>query len=265
MVFVEAPCGVGFSYSDNEDDYYNNDRQTAIDNYSMIQAFFERFPQYRTNDLYLASESYGGHYMPTLAKEIVDQNTADVHPHLNLKGFAVGNPYTNFYSGIPASVVTYWGHQLISKPVWDELKGYCEGLSQLNNLYCGSMYATAFMEIGDLNHYALDYPVCLWDAQLNTFPIAKHGRAQRHWFMNHILDSIIAARAEEEDKDSDCMSSEGSKSVELIRQALKLGPVDCYEPCEQEYTTEYLAQLAVKEALHVNTDVVWVECSYTLR
>jgi len=33
--------------------------------------------------------------MPTWAAEIVSQNNSD----LNFKGFAVGNPYNNFYSG----------------------------------------------------------------------------------------------------------------------------------------------------------------------
>lgn len=61
MVFIEAPCGVGFSYSDVESDYTTGDAQTALDNYDMIQAFFGRFPEYSKNDMYISSESYGGH------------------------------------------------------------------------------------------------------------------------------------------------------------------------------------------------------------
>jgi cathepsin A (carboxypeptidase C) len=65
MFFVEQPCGVGFSYSlddrANSTDYRIGDDQAAIDNYNTIQEFFKRFPQYRSNDLYIASESYGGH------------------------------------------------------------------------------------------------------------------------------------------------------------------------------------------------------------
>ena len=65
MVFVEQPCGVGYSYSDNSDvDYHNNDAQAAVDNYFMIQEFLKRFPEYAGNSLYYTSESYGGHYMP---------------------------------------------------------------------------------------------------------------------------------------------------------------------------------------------------------
>ncbi|CAF1036712.1 unnamed protein product [Didymodactylos carnosus] len=63
FLFVESPIGTGFSYSDvPHRDYVEwTDLQTAQDNYFAIQAFFNKFPQYRTHDLYLSSESYGGH------------------------------------------------------------------------------------------------------------------------------------------------------------------------------------------------------------
>lgn len=132
MVFIESPCGVGFSYSlDTNRDYSNNDAQTAQDNYELIQEFLKRFPEYEKNPLYISSESYGGHYLPTWAKKIVTENdklknmssnsSADNgFPRvLNFKGFAVGNPYTNLYSGTGAMLETFWGRQLIPKSLWD--------------------------------------------------------------------------------------------------------------------------------------------------
>ena len=96
----------------------------------MIQAVLDRFPQYRSNKLYITSESYGGHYMPTLAKEIVDQNALGTQPVLNFKGLAVGNPATTFYSAIPAGLDTYWGHQLISQPLYDQYVQNCKTTGQ---------------------------------------------------------------------------------------------------------------------------------------
>ena len=141
MVFIESPCGVGFSFADDKEEALRpSDASTAKDNYALIQAFFDRFPEYRSNVLYLSSESYGGdnyphhryreislscilhmsqscpfpvlvlslpcpgnhssdlfcglgHYLPTLAKEIVDQNAQAAETGqtvLKLKGFAVG-------------------------------------------------------------------------------------------------------------------------------------------------------------------------------
>lgn len=59
-LFIESPVGVGFSYSDEADDYNANDASTALLNYNLIQAFLARFPDLRTNPFYISSESYGG-------------------------------------------------------------------------------------------------------------------------------------------------------------------------------------------------------------
>jgi carboxypeptidase C (cathepsin A) len=48
---------VGFSYSDEEDplaeggDYRTDDAIAAKDNYALVQAFLDRFPQYRKNEV----------------------------------------------------------------------------------------------------------------------------------------------------------------------------------------------------------------------
>jgi carboxypeptidase C (cathepsin A) len=58
IVFVEQPAGVGFSIR-NEDEGHarTSDAQSAMDNYQLIQAFFQRFPERRSNEFYLSSES----------------------------------------------------------------------------------------------------------------------------------------------------------------------------------------------------------------
>jgi hypothetical protein len=72
-------------------------------------------------------------YIPTLAKEIVDRNEAGQQPILsNFKGFLVGNPYTNFYSGIPSGMETFWGHQVVSKPLYDDYTKNCVNARPLN-------------------------------------------------------------------------------------------------------------------------------------
>lgn len=248
MVFIEQPCGVGFSYSDDPDtDYKTNDDQAANDNYALIQSFMDRFPQYRANDLYITSESYGGHYMPSLAKVIVDNNAADVTPLLNFKGFAVGNPATTFYSAIPASLDTYWGHQLISKPTWDNFNAACRS-GKPNLEECEMYFLKMYREVGNLNPYALDYPVCTEEDGLK-----KKGRNQRAWLVKNQLIAL---------KEKYQLSEQGLRS---FSRAVGLEPVAGYEPCEDDYMTSYLNQDKVKTALHVKSDIKWEDCSYTLR
>lgn len=275
MVFIEAPCGVGFSYSDQgtdpkeADDLHNDDLGTAKDNYEMIQAFLDRFPQFRTNDLYITSESYGGHYMPTLAKEIVDQNAVGEKPKLNFKGFAVGNPATTFYSAIPAGLDTYWGHQLISQPLWDQYVQSCK-IPKKSFEQCEMIFLAMYRQVGNLNPYALDYPVCTEDS------IKRVGRSQRTWLLNFILDGLLENGAEvsttfgttrgvNATEIAAMQPTASDVAVQEIRNLLKLEPVDGYEPCEEDYMTNYLEQQSVREAIHVKTDLKWADCSRTLR
>ena len=116
MLYVEQPAGVGFSYSENTDDYKTGDEQAALDNYEVIKAFFRKFPERKTNDFYLSSESYGGHYIPQLALTIIER---DVDNEINLKGFAVGNAYVEPTSNDVAMYELYYQHGLVSKLVHD--------------------------------------------------------------------------------------------------------------------------------------------------
>lgn len=71
VLYVEAPAGVGFSFSDDQNDYTTNDTLTANDNYVAIQAFFEKFPERRANDFYISAESYGGVSRTTTTTAVV--------------------------------------------------------------------------------------------------------------------------------------------------------------------------------------------------
>ena len=54
-----------------------------------------KFPGYARSDLYVAGESYAGHYIPTLAATILAGNALGPANTLNLKGILVGNAWTD--------------------------------------------------------------------------------------------------------------------------------------------------------------------------
>ena len=268
MVFIESPTGVGFSYSDLPGDLKSNDNSTARDNYNMIQAFFERFPEYMSNSLYLSSESYGGHYIPMLAKIIVDENTLKMNPILNLKGIAIGNPYTDVYSGTPAMIETLWGHQLISKPIYDKYIKSCG--SSASSYQCYLLQSQIISSIGNLNVYALDFEVCLSTSQksnsqvltadevdislqngdlngrLLTAPYqsssSKNRNEQKLWLLHHI-------------------NNQGNHIDKNGKKIFDLPAKEAFVPCEDDYTVNYLANNAVKNAMHVKENIQWVACS----
>lgn len=62
MLFIEAPAGVGFSFSEHTQDYTTDDNTTAIDNYHLIQGWLKQYPNYEDNDFYITS--YVLHHAP---------------------------------------------------------------------------------------------------------------------------------------------------------------------------------------------------------
>ena len=103
MVYIEAPCGVGFSYSTAKDttrDYNATDDTAALDNLAAVESLFDKFPKLKSRDLYITGESYAGIYVPTLAEAIVAKGAA--YTGARLKGVAVGNGCSGSEIGICA-------------------------------------------------------------------------------------------------------------------------------------------------------------------
>ena len=281
VVFMEAPCGVGFSYSNSSEydrsDYKNNDEGTADDNYDFIQAFLSRFPSYRGNDLYITSESYGGHYMPTLARKIVNKNREIMNGsssdlNLNFKGFAVGNPFTNKYSGYQAMLETWWNKQLMSEPTWKSFKEGCIDNEHASETHCAIMAFTVEKEIGNINVYAMDYPTCKYGSVLKTNEEERkhNGRHEISAELNAQREALLVHTRTHHDIHPELLMN-FKNSLKRPYNRIKLeGTTDNenndgiyagYEPCGDYFTTQYLNLAEVKAAIHVKEDMVWQLCA----
>jgi hypothetical protein len=92
MLYIEAPVGVGFSYSDKPAEYeLCNDDNTADDNLAAVEFFFKQFPEYSKNKFYITGESYAGVYVPTLAEAVLGAMKKGTYTGAPLQGIAVGN------------------------------------------------------------------------------------------------------------------------------------------------------------------------------
>lgn len=68
----------------------------ARDSLQFLIRWLDRFPRYKHREVYLTGESYAGHYVPQLAKEIMIYSKHSEHP-INLKGFMVLFSISHFY------------------------------------------------------------------------------------------------------------------------------------------------------------------------
>jgi len=187
VLYVEIPAvGVGFSYSDHPafDRASVGDAQTAVDSLQLVLEFLKRFPERRSNEFYVASESYGGHYVPQLALEILKHNDdertgghandsgggAPGTAKINFKGWMVGNPYVDPYTNAVTQVDAFYGHGLLSKPTYDRWRSACtaahgdneDSYKKFRRPECTTETQKVFASIWQhkINPYALDYPVC---------------------------------------------------------------------------------------------------------
>jgi len=266
MVYIEQPCGVGFSYSDKPDkDYTASDETAAVDNLQLVIAFLDRYPHLKKNKLYLAGESYAGHYLPTWAYMIVTYNDAlpEKDPkRINFAGFLVGNPYTDPLENLMGIVGTYWGHQLVPEDLFQKWFQFnCITDLPKNYKECGDVAAEMFELVDSLDPYALDYEVCLKnDAQ-------SVGQAQRDKLTSYIhggkfqsKKSKLSSMTVKEELKSQLTSFVNLVAQDPTEEESILG----YEPCSVNYMTNWINQPSVKSAIHARQELEWRECSNTL-
>jgi vitellogenic carboxypeptidase-like protein len=90
MIYIDQPVGTGFSFTEDDAGYANNQTDVARDLYSCLQQFFTLFDDLRDNEFYVTGESYGGKYVPSIAYKIYQENLAGSE-QINLQGIAVGD------------------------------------------------------------------------------------------------------------------------------------------------------------------------------
>ncbi|OIW01323.1 hypothetical protein TanjilG_10484 [Lupinus angustifolius] len=137
IIYLDSPAGVGFSYSKNKADYRTGDVKTAIDSHNFLLEWFKLYPEFLSNPLFLAGESFAGIYIPTLAQQIVQGFNAGAKPKLNFKGYLIGNGVTdNEFDG--NAIVPYaHGMGLISDQIFEVL-GSLNPYDTLEPCYHGS-------------------------------------------------------------------------------------------------------------------------------
>eukprot|EP00549_Striatella_unipunctata_P025819 CAMPEP_0118673190 /NCGR_PEP_ID=MMETSP0800-20121206/183_1 /TAXON_ID=210618 ORGANISM="Striatella unipunctata, Strain CCMP2910" /NCGR_SAMPLE_ID=MMETSP0800 /ASSEMBLY_ACC=CAM_ASM_000638 /LENGTH=382 /DNA_ID=CAMNT_0006568223 /DNA_START=161 /DNA_END=1306 /DNA_ORIENTATION=- len=260
MLYVEQPAGVGFSYSNEVADYTTGDKQAAVDNFVLVQKFFEKFPERKSNPFYIASESYGGHYMPHLALEIMHRNSAKA---INFKGFLVGNPYVDPFTNDMTQFELYYSHGLLPKPLFDQWKTKCTDRNTYKSKSCRQYEGILYRVFGDgINPYAVDYPVCTSShkhmrqsptltTKKTLSPLERHlSSSQGMRLLQKIVSTSVATDAEPMENEPPPFSP----------------PEDVYRPCAETFFTIYLNRPDVRNALHVELppDEKWDICAQQL-
>lgn len=180
--------------------------------------------------------------MPTLARQIINENAdkSNKQPEINFKGFMVGNPYTDPVENAKGCYDTWYGHQLVSKPTYENWYTTCRDGAAPESNTCDGLMSDMQTEVGNLNPYALDFDVCLSSNGENA---KKAGRHERHTLLAALLPDAVKERLRD------------VGGYDLTQE---------YEPCSDNFCADYLNTNDVKKAIHANTAIKWNECSSTL-
>ncbi|XP_023947017.2 venom serine carboxypeptidase-like [Bicyclus anynana] len=88
LLFIDNPVGAGFSFTDDERGYPDNEDDVGSQMLEFLRQFLQIFPEMRAAPLFVAGQSYAGKYVPALGIQ--------VHRHMdnssiNFKGVMIGN------------------------------------------------------------------------------------------------------------------------------------------------------------------------------
>ncbi|RLM98959.1 hypothetical protein C2845_PM06G26250 [Panicum miliaceum] len=188
ILFLDSPAGVGFSYTNTSSDLYTSgDNRTAPcenviaahDSYAFLVKWFERFPQYKHQDFYIAGESYAGHYVPQLSQLVYRNNIGIAKPIVNFKGFMVGNAVTNDHTDYAGMFESWWNHGLISDATYQLLRATCLDDSIIHpSQACNAAQDVAATEQGDIDMYSIYTPLC---NQTSSSAAAAATKRRRPW------------------------------------------------------------------------------------
>lgn len=237
VLYLEAPAGVGFSYS-TDGIYETNDDKTADDNHAALRYFFSVYPEFASNDFFITGESYGGIYVPSLSVRVASD------PTINFKGMAVGNGMSDYRLNTNSLMYFGYYHGLWGNQLWDELTTYCcsgDNCNFYNNTDpdCQSAVGVASSIIDSLNIYNL-YDECYTDSTTNT----TNNQVNRHMWDLFQHNKYYM-----------------NKHQQTVNNKLSVSP-----PCVKVHGMKtYLNRDDVKAALHIKEGLAaWDICSNQL-
>uniref|UniRef100_A0A2N9EN15 Uncharacterized protein n=1 Tax=Fagus sylvatica TaxID=28930 RepID=A0A2N9EN15_FAGSY len=127
VIFVDSPVGTGFSYARTPVASQSSDFKHAQQLHQFLIKWLIDHPEFVTNPVYIAGDSYSGIPGPFLVQQISNGNEEGIEQLINLQGYILGNPITDPSSDGSSAIPYAHGMGLISDELYESLKRTCGG------------------------------------------------------------------------------------------------------------------------------------------
>ncbi|KAG4204327.1 hypothetical protein ERO13_A04G041000v2 [Gossypium hirsutum] len=97
-----------------------------------MQKWYEKYPVFKSKDLYLARSSFAGHFAPNLANALLDDNKQSKQSKFNLKGLILGNPMLRKKLDDVAKIDFFFSREMINSSLYNEIKKECNAIDEYN-------------------------------------------------------------------------------------------------------------------------------------
>ncbi|OAP13452.1 hypothetical protein AXX17_AT1G67510 [Arabidopsis thaliana] len=144
MIFLDQPVGTGFSYSRTQQFNKPSDSGEAKRIHEFLQKWLGKHQEFSSNPFYVAGDSYSGLVVPATVQEISKGNYECCNPPINLQGYVLGNPLTDYAIDSNSRIPFAHGMALISDELYESLKKSCKG--EYTNVHPRNTQCLKFVE-----------------------------------------------------------------------------------------------------------------------
>uniref|UniRef100_A0A3B6RDP0 Uncharacterized protein n=1 Tax=Triticum aestivum TaxID=4565 RepID=A0A3B6RDP0_WHEAT len=178
IIFLDSPVSSGFSYARDpkgRDDV--GDYSSSLQVQRFLNKWFIDHPQYLSNPFYIGGDSYAGKVVPLIAQYVSEGIEKRQQPHINLKGYLVGNPMTDPKFDRNFQVQAAHGFGIISDQIYEHVlfsfpkatMRNCKGdyVNHVNQM-CAEVLQTVKSLISEILDAHILYKKCVFSAPKPT-------------------------------------------------------------------------------------------------